>query len=176
MCYNASLCTHCLLFSFATSSEHGNPIHCQLQRIQHVLGWDDCRHNRSMRRFPISSPCISNSWFRRQFSSMVRSFVRVIPKPKCSEGLYLNLFIFAIYTLARRRTAGKHVLLVFSWAMAVLGTTQMILRLITVAMTFHFLLELVEQGTNTGPPSSSKLWRTYNSLYIAQEALFAINK
>ncbi|KAJ7909472.1 hypothetical protein B0H13DRAFT_1877631 [Mycena leptocephala] len=30
-------------------------------------------------------------------------------------------------------------------------------------------------GTNTGPPSSSKLWRTYNSLYIAQEVLFAVN-
>jgi hypothetical protein len=107
---------------------------------------------------------------------MVRSFVRVIQKPKCSEGFYLNLFIFAIYSLARRRTAGKHVLLVFSWAMAVLGTTQMILRLITVAMTFHFLLGLIEQGTNTSSPSSSKLWRTYNSLYMAQEALFAINK
>ncbi|KAJ7649439.1 hypothetical protein DFH06DRAFT_553940 [Mycena polygramma] len=86
-------------------------------------------------------------------------------------GFYLNLFVFAVYTLKRRKTSGKQVLLAFNWIMALLGTTQIVLRLIMATMTVRFLLQFIERGTE----SPLNLRGAYNSLYIAQEAIFAIN-
>jgi hypothetical protein len=88
----------------------------------------------------------------------------------CSQAFYLNLFLFAIYTLTRRKTAGKKVLLCFTWAMAVLGTTQMALRLSTAAMTFRILQQFIEQK----PFSTSEF--TSGTLRLTQSAVFAINK
>ncbi|KAJ7247048.1 hypothetical protein C8J57DRAFT_1359904 [Mycena rebaudengoi] len=91
--------------------------------------------------------------------------------------LYLNLFIFAIYTLGRRNTAGKGVLLTFSWVMAILGTTQAILRIPTTAVTLRMMQDLVRQRSNLnpGPAPPLELQKTYASLYMAQDVIFSIN-
>ncbi|KAJ6451391.1 hypothetical protein C8R47DRAFT_302483 [Mycena vitilis] len=59
---------------------------------------------------------------------------------------YLNLFIWALYTLTRRKTAGKRVLLGFTWTMAILSTTQIVLTLTTSTMTVRSLPQFIEQG------------------------------
>ncbi|KAJ6587870.1 hypothetical protein B0H19DRAFT_1057173 [Mycena capillaripes] len=85
----------------------------------------------------------------------------------CGEASYLNLFFVAIYTLARRQTAGKKVLLGFAWATAVLGTTQMALRLSTTAMTVRILQQFIEQK----PSSISGALETSGTLGLAQRFL-----
>ncbi|KAJ7799259.1 hypothetical protein B0H14DRAFT_3156586 [Mycena olivaceomarginata] len=82
---------------------------------------------------------------------------------------YLNLFFFAIYTLGRRKTAGKKVLLGFTWATAVLGTTQMALRLGSSVLGVRALLQLIEQTT------SIRALEVAGTLRFTQPVIFAIN-
>ncbi|KAJ7804756.1 hypothetical protein B0H14DRAFT_1610921 [Mycena olivaceomarginata] len=90
-------------------------------------------------------------------------------------GFYLNLFMVALYTLAHRKTAGKRVLLAFTWAMAVMGTTQMSLRLATSFMAGHLLLRFIQQGTSFDAPTTPTFGVTYLSLNLTQNAIFVIN-
>ncbi|KAF8143140.1 hypothetical protein K438DRAFT_1876652 [Mycena galopus ATCC 62051] len=91
--------------------------------------------------------------------------------------IFLILWIIAIRTLGRRETAGKNVLLTFSWALAALGTTQVVLCIPITIETLRLLHELVQQRTdlNPGPVPAPQL-RTYNSLEVAEEVVFVINK
>ncbi|KAJ7038658.1 hypothetical protein C8F04DRAFT_1231841 [Mycena alexandri] len=82
--------------------------------------------------------------------------------------IFLNLFIFAIYTLACRK-APKRILLVFAWIMAVLGTTQTALRLVTAAVSLRAIRGSLDQDTS---PASVA---TVSLLGLTQEALFGIN-
>ncbi|KAJ7111271.1 hypothetical protein C8R44DRAFT_799238 [Mycena epipterygia] len=86
-------------------------------------------------------------------------------------GIYVNLFILAIYTLSRRKTAGRSPLLFASWAMFILGTTGIIVRLITTGISVHLLQEVVKQRPN----SASKLLRIYNSSQVTENIIFGIN-
>ncbi|KAJ7798871.1 hypothetical protein B0H14DRAFT_29758 [Mycena olivaceomarginata] len=88
-------------------------------------------------------------------------------------GFYLNLLIVAMYTLVHRKTAGKGVLLAFTLATAILGTTQIVLRLTEGAIFMRFL----RQGTTFDSTSLplADLGATYDSLILAQNAIFAIN-
>ncbi|KAF8188217.1 hypothetical protein K438DRAFT_1834054 [Mycena galopus ATCC 62051] len=90
--------------------------------------------------------------------------------------IFLILWIIAIRTLGRRETAGKTVLLTFSWALAALGTTQVVLCIPITVETLRLLHELVQQRTdlNPGPVPAPQL-RTYNSLEVAEEVVFVIN-
>ncbi|KAJ6568058.1 hypothetical protein DFH09DRAFT_1314043 [Mycena vulgaris] len=83
-------------------------------------------------------------------------------------GFYLNLFILAIYTLCRRKTRGKYVLIGASCAMALLGTTQAALRLGSTATIIGMSRELV----HTALPPTSIRWITYNILTKAQNILY----
>ncbi|KAJ6587892.1 hypothetical protein B0H19DRAFT_195616 [Mycena capillaripes] len=82
---------------------------------------------------------------------------------------YLNLFFVAIYTLARRNTAGKKVLLDFTWATVVLATTQMALRLSTSVTNVRTLLQFIEQKPIERSIGASE------TLRLAQGMIFAIN-
>ncbi|KAJ7214109.1 hypothetical protein GGX14DRAFT_542332 [Mycena pura] len=64
-------------------------------------------------------------------------------------GIYINLFILAIYTLSRQnKTAGKNVLLLACGTMFVLGTTQTILWVWSGAVNISILQELVDTGAH----------------------------
>ncbi|KAJ7744080.1 hypothetical protein B0H16DRAFT_1560144 [Mycena metata] len=81
-------------------------------------------------------------------------------------GIYIVLFILAVYTLAGRKTRGKQVLLAYTWTMAILGTTQLILCLLGTAETVRVL---VQQGTG------SKSLSLRASLNNAQYLIFGFN-
>ncbi|KAF8188238.1 hypothetical protein K438DRAFT_980266 [Mycena galopus ATCC 62051] len=90
--------------------------------------------------------------------------------------IFLILFIIAIHNLRRRETAGKKVLLGFSWAMAALGTAQVVLSIaITVGM-LRLLQELVKQRTDLNPgPVPAPPLRTVILLGFAANLVFLIN-
>ncbi|KAJ6475108.1 hypothetical protein C8R47DRAFT_1143547 [Mycena vitilis] len=84
---------------------------------------------------------------------------------------YLNLFILALYTLALRKTAARTILLGFTWAMALLGTTQIILRLLTSTLAARHIYNMFEEN----PAPAGGNWDTVNALTIAQNVLFPVN-
>ncbi|KAF7342285.1 hypothetical protein MVEN_01816600 [Mycena venus] len=92
-------------------------------------------------------------------------------------GFYLNLSIVAIYTLIHRKTAGKQVLLAFTWAMTVLGTTQMALRLAASVLGVHLFRRFIQHGMGLDASSTFSLSanRPYNSLILCESATFVIN-
>ncbi|KAJ7712148.1 hypothetical protein B0H16DRAFT_1900256 [Mycena metata] len=93
-------------------------------------------------------------------------------------GIYLVLFILAIYTLAHRITAGKKLLLGYIWAMAVFGTAQLVLSLVEPWIAARFVEVLVKQdvtGDFTSQPELVKLALLSRSLTTAQGIIFAGN-
>ncbi|KAF8188210.1 hypothetical protein K438DRAFT_2019354 [Mycena galopus ATCC 62051] len=90
--------------------------------------------------------------------------------------IFLILFIIAIRNLHRRETAGKIVLLTFSWAMVALGTAQVVLCIPMMVETLRLLRELVKQRTDLNPdPVPAPQFGTYNSLVFADNVVFVIN-
>lgn len=109
---------------------------------------------------------------RRSFYCMVVDFCSLVNDTLIgAQGLYVNLFILAIHTLSRRKTAGRSPLLLASWAMFILGTTRIIIRLIANGISVCLLQQVVQQRN-----SASKLLQTYNSLQATEDILFGINK
>ncbi|KAF7335181.1 hypothetical protein MSAN_02351400 [Mycena sanguinolenta] len=91
-------------------------------------------------------------------------------------GFHLNLFLVALYVFSCRKTAGKRILLSFTWVMATLATTQIVLDLAASAISLR--LGFIGPGTVSDSISSlldSKLGETYNSLILAQNLIFPIN-
>ncbi|KAJ7635524.1 hypothetical protein DFH06DRAFT_1336545 [Mycena polygramma] len=84
---------------------------------------------------------------------------------------YLNLFILALYTLALRKTAARKILLGFTWAMALLGTAQIVLRLLTSTLAARRIYNMFQE---TRAPAGGD-WATENALTIAQNVLFPVN-
>ncbi|KAF8130006.1 hypothetical protein K438DRAFT_2032387 [Mycena galopus ATCC 62051] len=90
--------------------------------------------------------------------------------------IFLILFIIAIRNLHRRETAGKIVLLTFSWVMVALGTAQVVLCIPMMVETLRLLRELVKQRTDLNPgPVPAPQFGTYNSLAFADNVVFVIN-
>ncbi|KAJ7083854.1 hypothetical protein C8R44DRAFT_862339 [Mycena epipterygia] len=89
------------------------------------------------------------------------------------EGLYVNLFILAIHTLSRRKTAGRIPLLVASWAMFILGTTGIVVRVIATVLSARVVQQIVQPEEREN--YTQKLLRTYGSLAVAEDMIFAIN-
>ncbi|KAJ7083856.1 hypothetical protein C8R44DRAFT_894299 [Mycena epipterygia] len=84
-------------------------------------------------------------------------------------GLYTNLFIFAIYTLSRRKTVGRTPLLVACWAMFIVGTTAIVLGIVGTAISARIVQQVVQQHEN------SELMRISNSLLAAEDIMFVMN-
>ncbi|KAJ7858856.1 hypothetical protein B0H14DRAFT_2577581 [Mycena olivaceomarginata] len=95
-------------------------------------------------------------------------------KPGSAVAISVIVFIIAICNLYGRRTAGKKVLLTFSWKMATLGTTQFILSVLTMVETLRVVQQLVKQAIdltpNLPPPE------TDDFLYTARAVVFSTNK
>ncbi|KAF8152860.1 hypothetical protein K438DRAFT_2026786 [Mycena galopus ATCC 62051] len=96
----------------------------------------------------------------------------------CFYTMFLILFIIAIHNLRRRETVGKNILLTFSWALAALGTTQLVLSIRRTVEALHILHELVtlKQPANINPTlgTASQL-RTYHSSCFADQVVLMIN-
>ncbi|KAF8143138.1 hypothetical protein K438DRAFT_1876647 [Mycena galopus ATCC 62051] len=90
-----------------------------------------------------------------------------------SVPIFLILFFIAIRNLGRRETAGKSVLLTFSWALAALGTAQAVLSISRTIETLRLLNKVVKQGAdlNPGPVPA----RTYILLGFAEDVVFVVN-
>ncbi|KAJ7016865.1 hypothetical protein C8F04DRAFT_1158980 [Mycena alexandri] len=93
-------------------------------------------------------------------------------------GIYIVLFILAIYTLARRKSAGKKLLLGYTWTMAFFGTVQLVFCLIQVMIGARFVEVLLKQDVTRNSPSQpelTKLAPLSRSLNTARQMVFAGN-
>ncbi|KAJ7699095.1 hypothetical protein B0H16DRAFT_1644279 [Mycena metata] len=91
-------------------------------------------------------------------------------------GLYVNLFILAIYTLQRRRTYGRIWLLAASWMLFVVGTLQTILRVMISTVLGRAVALLVAHGQGELPTAEIiGLVRDRLGLELADNAVFAVN-
>ncbi|KAJ7022957.1 hypothetical protein C8F04DRAFT_1306994 [Mycena alexandri] len=91
----------------------------------------------------------------------------------CTEllfyGIHVVLFVLAMYILARRRTAGKKVLLIHTVVMALFGTTQVVIGVIEVVVAVRTVQVDVQGGI---PYQLSTASRTLN---IVQSVIFWLN-
>ncbi|KAJ7152559.1 hypothetical protein C8R46DRAFT_1228776 [Mycena filopes] len=91
-------------------------------------------------------------------------------------GLYVNLFILAIYTLHRRRTSGRTWLLAASWMLFVVGTIQTILRISIITVIGRAVALLVVPGPGGSPtPQIIGLLQDRLQLELVDNAVFAVN-
>ncbi|KAJ7152562.1 hypothetical protein C8R46DRAFT_1303104 [Mycena filopes] len=91
-------------------------------------------------------------------------------------GLYVNLFILAIYTLRRRRTSGRTWLLAASCILFVVGTIQTILHVVTVTVLGRAVALLVVPGPVESPTTQIiDLLQNRRQLTLVDNALFAVN-
>ncbi|KAJ7214917.1 hypothetical protein GGX14DRAFT_609753 [Mycena pura] len=91
--------------------------------------------------------------------------------------IYIILFILAIVTLSRRKTAGKIVLLVANWLMAVLGTAQIILTLASCVVLIQMSQNNLDTSTD---PKASQLGLEFqemdDAMSKARSIVWSINK
>ncbi|KAF7353849.1 hypothetical protein MVEN_01070500 [Mycena venus] len=88
-------------------------------------------------------------------------------------GFYVLLFVIAIFTLYRRQTAGKTLLLAACWTLFLVGTVQTILCIMTMAVSFQIVSTLI--GPLGLATEISGLLHLRSGLDSASEAIFVIN-
>ncbi|KAJ7660925.1 hypothetical protein DFH06DRAFT_381799 [Mycena polygramma] len=91
-------------------------------------------------------------------------------------GLYVNLFIIAMYTLRRRRTSGRTWLLAASWMLFVIGTLQTVLRVLISTILAQAVALLV--GRSRSEVSTAGLVAILQqrlNLELACNAVFTVN-
>ncbi|KAJ6505508.1 hypothetical protein C8R45DRAFT_972906 [Mycena sanguinolenta] len=88
-------------------------------------------------------------------------------------GLYVPLFIIAVFSLNRRQTAGKTLLLVASWILFVVGTVQMILCSMIAAVSVQVVSTLVDPLRS--PTGIASLQHSQDVLNAGSQALFVVN-
>ncbi|KAJ7214919.1 hypothetical protein GGX14DRAFT_609755 [Mycena pura] len=93
-------------------------------------------------------------------------------------GIYIILFILAIVTLSRRETAGKTVLLIANWLMAVLGTAQVILTLASCVVLIQMSQNNLDTSINPNASAFGLALRGEldNALFMARSIVWCINK
>ncbi|KAJ7022945.1 hypothetical protein C8F04DRAFT_1136275 [Mycena alexandri] len=84
-------------------------------------------------------------------------------------GIHMVLFILAMFILTRRKTAGKKLLLIYTVAMALFGTTQVVLNVAEAVCT----VQLFVQGGTTS--SRQQLRKAVLALDLAQTFVFFAN-
>ncbi|KAJ7700305.1 hypothetical protein B0H16DRAFT_1642892 [Mycena metata] len=119
----------------------------------------------------MSNYVVNSGTFNSCYSAMVAEVTTA-----CTElliyGIYIVLFSFAMSFLALRQTGGKKVLLVYTVAMALLGTTQLIIS-ITEAVLAVRTMQIAVQGGNTSAQLRPE--NTARTLEFAQTAIFWVN-
>ncbi|KAK7012598.1 hypothetical protein R3P38DRAFT_2790261 [Favolaschia claudopus] len=87
-------------------------------------------------------------------------------------GLYIALFLLSLYALSRRRTTGTRPLVMASYVMAVMGTTQIALT-VAIAVENLNLLQGIGEGNEGRITSMIHVGRGLN---IAEGVTFVVNK
>ncbi|KAJ7744093.1 hypothetical protein B0H16DRAFT_1693250, partial [Mycena metata] len=91
----------------------------------------------------------------------------------CAElllyGIHVVLFILALRILARRKTAGKKVLRIYTLLMALFGTAQVIISVVTAVVAVRIARTDIQGG-------SKEMENTSLALNMAQYATFWFNK
>ncbi|KAJ7152402.1 hypothetical protein C8R46DRAFT_1228632 [Mycena filopes] len=94
-----------------------------------------------------------------------------------SYGIYLNLFIISLHTLHRHKTTGSKILLTWTWAMAILGTVQVVLCLVRSALVIRFVgasMSGMTQDSST-PASHPSPPAEYIPLRLAHKGVWLLN-
>ncbi|KAJ6541549.1 hypothetical protein B0H19DRAFT_1381194 [Mycena capillaripes] len=103
-----------------------------------------------------------------QFDSSWDFLIRILSGTGASllfYGIYVNLFLISIYTLARRRAISAiRVLMAASCVMAVVGTTQMAVTLAGTVVSLRFVQQLVLAQVLNRPHFVKTLLTTENVL------------
>ncbi|KAK7028518.1 hypothetical protein R3P38DRAFT_929248 [Favolaschia claudopus] len=86
-------------------------------------------------------------------------------------GLYVALFLLSLYALSRRRSTCTKLLIIASYAMAAMGTTQIAVTVATVVQNLNLLQGIVEG--NQGKITS--MIRVGRGLNIAAGVTFVVN-
>ncbi|KAJ7214907.1 hypothetical protein GGX14DRAFT_609738 [Mycena pura] len=110
----------------------------------------------------LNSPALSTKEPRLLCYSTVRSSghaPRISPLI-ATAGIYIILFVLAIATLSRRKTAGRRVLLVATWSMVALATGQIVVVLASCAVSIQISQQILVSSAdpNAGPVT---LYRCY---------------
>ncbi|KAJ6530217.1 hypothetical protein B0H19DRAFT_1082613 [Mycena capillaripes] len=81
-------------------------------------------------------------------------------------GIYINLFLLAIYTLSRRRAPGAKLFIIASCMMAVLGTVQIVITVATTVVVARFVYQAVHGQALHQPESLSALLTLQNFMFL----------
>ncbi|KAJ7854777.1 hypothetical protein B0H13DRAFT_1903522 [Mycena leptocephala] len=126
---------------------------------------------------PVHSERFDSDW-NRMIGSFWAMGLGVVPPLRFvmfyfAYGIFISLFLLAIYTLSRRKkTPAIKFLIVMSCVMAVLGTTQMAVTIAAAIVEGRLVQQVVHgQVLNQRDP---KL--TFQMLAMAQNVLYAMNK
>ncbi|KAJ7488442.1 hypothetical protein FB451DRAFT_736987 [Mycena latifolia] len=82
-------------------------------------------------------------------------------------GVFVVLFILAVYTLSRRKTQGRYILLLTSWAMFIFASTVLILDVVSTVLAVRIV--------QMSPDVPFSLPRLSSTLTLARNALFSCN-
>ncbi|KAJ7816273.1 hypothetical protein B0H14DRAFT_3744031 [Mycena olivaceomarginata] len=130
-----------------------------------------------------TSPSFIWGLFVRELFETSATFIfygaNVLAESQCAyppAGLYVNLFIIAMYTLRHRRTSGRTWLLGASWMLFVVGTLQTILRISILTLVARAVALLVGRSRSEVPTAEIVgLLQKRLDLALAGNAVFAVN-
>ncbi|KAJ7610334.1 hypothetical protein B0H17DRAFT_1221297 [Mycena rosella] len=88
--------------------------------------------------------------------------------------IYLVLFILSTYTLSRRKTAGRRILLLSSWAMFTVGSAILVIDVLATAVSAR-MVQAVDNPFDVDAASKPHLIRVFAALELVRNALFAFN-
>ncbi|KAJ7704204.1 hypothetical protein B0H16DRAFT_718639 [Mycena metata] len=120
-------------------------------------------------KYTVDSGLFDHNWFVLSEDIIIACVQLVL------YGVYIVLFILAVYTLARRKSAGKKLLLGYTWAMAVFETVQLVLGLVALWICARFVEGLVKQDVTGDFTSQPELVFLSRWLNTAQTIIFAGN-
>ncbi|KAJ6470714.1 hypothetical protein DFH09DRAFT_1220697, partial [Mycena vulgaris] len=90
-------------------------------------------------------------------------------------GIFIVLFLLAIYLLYHRRAAGRRAFLILTAVMGILATTQFSLHVVTISLALQMLEVAVKDGRVFDPSKPSALEQLYYVLVLTQDLVLVTN-
>ncbi|KAJ7159607.1 hypothetical protein C8R46DRAFT_1224189 [Mycena filopes] len=139
------------------------------------------RCSQCSKRSYCSTACQMADWRDDGHRKICKSLQKSEMSGACAQfisyGIYLNLFIISLHTLHRRKTTGNKILLTWTWAMAILGTVQIVLRLVRSALVIRFVGASMPGMTqdSSSPASHPSPPAEYIPLRLAHAGMWLLN-